>query len=383
MDSSANPETTRDMHSCIWTEENLQDCIEKMAQEAARQLHALRYPAFSKRLKDLVRRMLGRGASCDDRIFWPAGLLLLGLMEAGHTREVADYLGEWRAAGMPVKNPDDALTGVVLERLHKETGEPCWKEGVQKIHRYLEDCRQDAAGSIVYGQRSGNSWIYADGAGQTAMFYAEEGQGDLAQRELDNFARYGIDETSGLPYHGYDVQSGLCQGIIGWGRAVGWLLLGISAQERCEGAASQVGQDPVWERLCWEVLRRRRSDGLFSWQLDCRKGPVDTSASGMIYYSLLRGGFLPRECAPKSGGTAISSAGENALTENAREVVCRAAGSLLGYVDENGCVQHSSAECIDFAQYRQQYGCNAWGQGAVLAFLAAYAKERQNAGEFV
>ncbi len=383
MDPSANPETTGDMKNCIWTQEKLPDCIEKMAQEAARQLHALRRPALSKQLKGLVRHALGRGASCDDRIFWPAGLLLLGLMEAGHTREAADYLSEWKAAGMPVKNPDDALTGVVLERLYQETGEPCWKEGAQRIHQYLENCRRDAAGSIVYGQRSSNSWIYADGAGQTAMFYAEEGQGDLAKRELDNFARYGIDEASGLPYHGYDVESGLCQGIIGWGRAVGWLLLGISAQERREGAASQVGQDPVWERLYWEVLRRRRSDGLFSWQLDCRKGPVDTSASGMIYYSLLRGGFLPRECAAKDGKAAISAAGQNVLTKDAREMVGRAAVSLLGYVDENGRVQHSSAECIDFAQYRQQYGCNAWGQGAALAFLAAYAKETQNAGEFV
>ncbi len=376
MDPLANPETTSGMQNCKWTEENLQDCIEKMAQEAARQLQKLRHPALSKRLKDLVRRALGRGSYSDDMIFWPAGLLLLGLMEAGHTREAADYLNEWKAAGMPVKNPDDALTGVVLERLYQETGEPCWKEGVQRIHQYLEGCRRDTAGSIVYGQRSSNSWIYADGAGQTAMFYAEEGQGDLAQRELDNFARYGIDETSGLPYHGYDAQSGLCQGIIGWGRAVGWLLLGISAHERWSSTAdAQEGQDPVWEKLIWEVLRRRRSDSLFSWQLDCRKGPLDTSASGMIYYSLLRGSFLPRECVTKSVVAATSAAGRNALAKNAREMVRQAAVSLLDYVDENGRVQHSSAECIDFAQYRQQYSCNAWGQGAVLAFLAAYAKE--------
>ncbi len=375
MDPFANPETTSGIQNCIWTEENLSDCIEKMAQEAARQLQDLRHPALSKRLKDLVRRALGKGSSVDDMIFWPAGLLMLGLMEAGHTREAADYLREWAAAGMPVKNPDDALTGVVLERLYQETGDPYWKEGVQRIHQYLEGCRRDAAGSIVYGQRSSNSWIYADGAGQTAMFYAEEGQGDLAQRELDNFARYGIDETSELPYHGYDAQSGLCQGIIGWGRAVGWLLLGISAQERCKGSASQEGQDPVWEKLYFEVLRRRRSDGLFSWQLDCRKGPLDTSASGMIYYSLLKGNFLPRESVTKSNEAATLAAGRNALTKNARELVRSAAVSLLDYVDENGRVQHSSAECIDFAQYRQQYSCNAWGQGAVLAFLAAYAKE--------
>lgn len=356
MDSSANPEKANGIKGSPWTQESLSVCIEKMAQEAEEQLQRMRHPAPSARLKGLAKRMLGRGTSGNDRIFWPAGLLLLGLVEAGHTKEAADYLGEWISAGMPVENPDDALTGVVLQRLYQETGEACWQEGVQKIHRYLEGCRRDAEGSIVYGQRSSNSWIYADGAGQTAMFYAEEGQEELAAGELARYALHGIDEASGLPYHGYDAQSGLCHGIIGWGRAVGWLLLGISAQACCRREGTpQKGSDPVWEKLVWEVLRRRRSDGLFSWQLDCRKGPLDTSASGMIYYSLLRGGWLSNE------------QGEAMLQT--------AAVSLLGCVDANGRVQHSSAECIDFAQYRQQYGCNAWGQGAVLAFLAAYRRE--------
>ncbi len=363
------------MKNGMWKEENLHECIEKMAQEAVRQLWELRHPAVSERLKNCVRRMLGRGSYGDDRIFWPAGLLLLGLVEAGHTKEAADYLDEWRAAGMPVKNPDDALTGVVLERLYRETGEARWKEGVQRIHQYLEGCRRDTEGSIVYGQRSSNAWIYADGAGQTAMFYAEEGQEELARETLVRFARHGIDETSGLPYHGYDAQTGLCHGIIGWGRAAGWLLMGISAQERYAAAAFEEGQDPVWEKLYFEVLRRRRSDGLFSWQLDCRKGPLDTSASGMIYYSFLRGRFLPRELGKKENAETLSAAGENALTKDVKEMVRKAAVSLLDYVDENGRVQQSSAECIDFAQYRQQYGCNAWGQGAALAFLAAYEKE--------
>lgn len=375
MDPSTNSTTESAAADCIWKEQTLTDCIEKMAEEAVRQLDKLRRPAPSVRLKNLARRALGRGVSGDDMIFWPAGLLLLGLVEAGHTQEASAYLREWAAAGMPVKNPDDALTGVVLERLYRETGEACWQDGVQKIHAYLDSCRRDAEGSIVYGQRSSNSWIYADGAGQVSMFYVEEGQEELAERELAGYALHGIDDASGLPYHGYDVQSGLCYGIIGWGRAVGWLLLGIGAlQEHRRESAPWASPDPEWEKLIREVLRRRRSDGLFSWQLDCRKGPLDTSASGMIYYGLLRGGWLSKTHETKEE-RAGSSAAEDAGSKAAEEVLRTAASSLLSCVDENGCVQQSSAECIDFAQYRQQYGCNAWGQGAVLAFLAAYQKE--------
>ena len=35
-------------------------------------------------------------------------------------------------------------------------------------------------------------------------------------------------ETSGLPYHGYDLKTKVKYGIIGWGRAVGWLLLAMA-----------------------------------------------------------------------------------------------------------------------------------------------------------
>ena len=56
----------------------------------------------------------------------------------------------------------------------------------------------------------------------------------------------------------------------------------------------------------------------------------------------------------------------------------KAAAALYALVDENGKVTGSSAECVDFAQYRQQYGNNPWGQGAVLAFLALYEKVRDD-----
>lgn len=37
-----------------------------------------------------------------------------------------------------------------------------------------------------------------------------------------------MDAASGLPYHGFDSDTGVKYGIIGWGRAVGWLMSGIS-----------------------------------------------------------------------------------------------------------------------------------------------------------
>ncbi len=391
MDLSALQSTVQGKIDLSVLQNAVREKLDPMAAEAARQLQALAHPPVRARIKNTVKKKLGRPGYSGDVIFWPAGLLMLGLLEAGHLEEIEAYLGEWIQKGMPVRNPDDALTGVVLERLYRETGKACYREGAGRILEYLENCRKDSEGSIVYGQRSRNSWIYADGAGQTSMFYAQMGEMEKAGRELCNFARNGMDAASGLPYHGYDAQSGTCYGIIGWGRAVGWLMLGLSAcseigtreTEQNEDVRAAVGilnaekkscccdetetahrtkkssdmqMDTVssmQKRLIHSILERQREDGLFSWQLDCRKGPADTSASGMIAYALFKGRML------QGDDTGLYDA---------------FAQALLDKVDENGRVQQSSAECVDFAQYRQEYGCNSWGQGAVLAFLAAWSK---------
>ena len=390
-------------------ENTVKEQIDKIAREAARQLRELAHPSMQQRCRNRVKRALGRPGYSGDLIFWPAGLLMLGLLEAGELQVIEDYLTEWTGKGMPVLNPDDALTGVVLQRLYQATGKEVYREGAEKILSYLEHCRKDATGSIVYGQRSQNSWIYADGVGQTAMFYAQMGELEKAGRELRNFAAYGMDEASNLPYHGYDAKSGSCYGIIGWGRAVGWLMLGLSSyqaagklqsadQTSAAGSAEKgtgnVGQRTTAQKertaceqdqsvrsmcgtLVSSVMKRRREDGLFSWQLDCRKGPLDTSASGMICYSMLKGGFLQEVSGDSDDLDRTAedscSCGTYGICDHG-DIYDEFAEALLAQVDTEGRVLQSSAECIDFAQYRQQYGCNPWGQGAVLAYLAAWQR---------
>ena len=110
------------------------------------------------------------------------------------------------------------------------------------------------------------------------------------------------------------------------------------------------------ERMLGEILERIREDHLFSWQLDCLEGPADTSATGMICYSLLR--------MKKTGSS-----------ENVKRALEQAAEKLFSMVSEDGKIGQASAECTDFAQYRQQYGNYPWGQGAVLAFLACFVRK--------
>lgn len=100
-----------------------------------------------------------------------------------------------------------------------------------------------------------------------------------------------MDEASGLPYHGFDSDTGVKYGIIGWGRAVGWLMSGIS-----ESLAYLPEKTPQFsflrdhfQKLSAIVVGFQKEDGSFPWQLQAQDGPSDSSATAMIACALLRG----------------------------------------------------------------------------------------------
>ncbi len=279
--------------------------------------------------KSLAKRVLRGEKKNTDPVFWPAGLLLMGLTEAAlagnkEAEEAAvSYLV--RAAGKDpmITHTDDAVAAYAALRLYEKTGEPKLKNLSDACAAFLKHARQDPLGSIVYNAARNNSYIFADGAGQTALFlsaygaaFSDEEAVSLGKRQLSNWFSNGLDARTGLPYHGYDAAGGICQG--------GELSFPI-------------------RKLFADAAGYERQDGLYAWTLPGMRGPVDTSASGMILWAQKRAG--------------LSADPE------------RSEKALLSLTDDEGKVLQCSAECIDFGQYVQQYGSYPWGQGAVCAAL--------------
>ncbi len=327
--------------------------IRELSDEAVRQLKNFRKTDTKRQMKDLAKKALGRYVAKKDDIYWPAGLLLLGLVEAGRHEDAAEYIAEWIRDGSDTAYVDDALTGYVIIRLYEITGKKEYRDAADKIAEFLKTTPRDIEGSIIYGPGR-NEYIYADGAGMTALFLSHYGKvfekeeaSALAKKQIGNYLNYGMAVNQGLPYHGYDVKSGVRYGIIGWGRAAGWLLMGMAGYLSdwsdpgvARAAAGIVGQ----------IYGYLRKDHLFSWQLEAVEGPSDTSATGMLLWSVAKleeKGVLP-------------GFDHNVLQDSA---------DSLRHEINGGRVYGASAECIDFAQYKQEYGSFPWGQGAVLAFL--------------
>lgn len=323
------------------------------------------YPRIDKKEKTkrfLKKYLLFRPVPPVDRFFWPNALLARGLSEVcrgtADTRSMKaleQYLGKWLRLDMPVFYLDNVTNGVPLLELYEKTGNEKYRQGSERLASYLLKYPRDTKGNLPYRLRDG-SHIYADGIGMICPFLCrygvitgEEAAVKLGVAQMVHFLEDGLDEVSGLPYHGFDSDTGMKYGIIGWGRAVGWLMSGIS-----ESLAYLPEKTPQFsfirehfKKLAGAAVPFQREDGSFSWQLQAREGPGDTSATAMIACALLRGIQF------------------GSLEESYEENVYKAGEYLLSRM-KNGRVEQCSAECEGFSQYPQRYGNYPWADGPVL-----------------
>ena len=328
-------------------------------------------------VKNVAKRLLGRNVPEKRIAFWPAGMLLLGLNEVlsneGDNHKVSSYLelyfNTWLSLGVKIQHIDDAVAGLVLLDYYDKVKAEKYLALVKEMTFFLETYERDEGNCIVYNARAGNQFIFADGTGQTAAYLTKAGhyfgREDLIRlgvTQLLEFYKHGMDKSTGLPYHAFSRKRNQKLGIVGWGRATGWLCLGYGE------ALQHIADDPEAEKVrnqFRELIRitekYQRADGGFSWMLQATEGEPDTSATAMIGYGILQGiraGLLEKE--------------------QYMEMLYRMAGFLLKNTIV-GSVGQCLGDCVDLAMHPQVFGHFPCGQGATLAFfedlLKVYEKE--------
>lgn len=362
----------------------------------------LQYGVFDirTRAKYLVKRfLLQRRAAGEDMIFWPTGLLAAGLWhcrkELGTAAqragaEASDLVDEaalaaagrmigmieesltayyvrWIKKGMPLAVLDDLLAGETLLSIYGEiekgASDFCGKlsgnrirTALDKMASFAAEYPKDAAGSFLYRPANGEKTVFVDSVGLTVPFLYRYGEmfdkqeyRELALQQIADFLSCGMDSATGLPYHGYDSTDGCKYGIIGWGRAVGWLLRGMAGCMKSDYGREKVSAP--YMALVERSLTYQRADGYFSWQLQALEGHVDTSATGMLCAAVKEGMELGVLAGEKY--ESALSVGKQALEKSVKE----------------GRVYDCSGECEGFSCYPQRYGAYPWSLGPALAVL--------------
>lgn len=399
------------------------DDYKALIKETIRQLDTIMDSSVAQMIKDVGKKAIGRSVRTKDPMFWPSGMLMLGLVSALDLiddedketadkirRTIKDHIALWNNKyGGRILYIDDALAGYSLIRFNEKENDDTVAKVIRDIESYISDTPRDRFNSIIYNPGRNSRNIFVDGIGQTVSFMAADVLSTLSKAgdsfdnqtnsevhyynesgylaiisdvytQLMNFYIYGRDDRSGLIYHGYSISDEFDQdkdqyvcdkkGILGWGRAIGWLFMGLNeaaAMEKKLSSLSKVAREwSVFDIIPWYLemvrvaLHFQRQDGGWSWQIEGVEGHIDMSATGMIAYCLasgLRRGLIDDENLADRVRASLNLAGE---------CMCKNI--------QNGIVTNALSSCDDFAVHYQTYGNYPWGQGAVLAALSEIKK---------
>lgn len=334
----------------------------------------LNYPKYSLKqyMKILMKSLLKREKTLyGAKYFWPNGLLATSL-EWSHRVDknetdlnvLKKYYDSWMKAGLPIKNPDYTINGYSLIYLYNFSKDEKYLNAIKKLNRYLKNIKKTERNSIPYRENRPTK-VLIDSLGMLCPFLCRYGATfndkdsiDLATVQLTNFFNFGMDKISGLPYHGYDTEKNVKLGIVGWGRAIGWLLIGLvdSLEYIPESHQSYDFLKKKLQKTVDNVIKYQDKKGNFSWQITLTEGYNDTSSTSMIIYAIKRGMML------------------NLLSDSYLKNVELALDALLNQII-NGKVDNCSAECRGIGMYPQIYGNYPWAQGPTTSLFAISKNE--------
>lgn len=339
--------------------------MDKIIEEGVSKLRRdlLTYPIENSKskCKRLLKNILGRGETAPDRFFWPHAMMAEALWEyykASGDESIVKlleiYYDSHQVTAKDIKYPDTVMNGYTLIDLYEKTGKPKYKKMLDSMAEYIKSAPRAKDGSILYRENQ-KEMVYADTIGMIVPFMCRYGAfvGDnalhrTAVQQVLNFIEHGLDSRSGLPYHAYNVADGVKHGIIGWGRAVGWLLIGIAKGVSYLDGELKGRMMEIFERMLSIVMKYQREEGFFSWQLQAMDGPVDISATGMILTSI----------------TIILE--QKLIAEKYEKVLDKGCKAII---DNNGAWDKCLAECEALSCYPQIYGEYPWGTAALTSFL--------------
>lgn len=312
---------------------------------------------FIKKIKKFILKLVGVNRISKDIYNWKNCLLALSLIEGYKVTKndkiikiVEKYVDNFNENYM-IKEIDSAVMGELLIELKKINNTNKYDKKINQIYFYIKEAPIDKEGSKLYRKQMKN-YIFADTIGLVCPFLFKNAKifnnlesEKLGILQIDNFIKNAQDNESNLFYHGYNLETNECCGIVGWGRAEGWVLRGIVEGLEFINDDKKIEYSRFLEKHFKIINNHIVNDKYLPWALTCKKGHIDTSSMTMIFYAFYKY--------------------NNINITSFRKFI----DGIVEY-DVSGKLVSCSAECNGFSQYPQMYGNYSYGQAFYLLIIS-------------
>ncbi len=300
------------------------------------------------KIKNLIRAVLRMQYPKRKIAFWPNAMAIDALIVLNpDSKVIKKQINLWQKCKFRIDEYDDILMAYYLvtetNLLNKNQNQLL----IDNIKTSLKKYRNE----IIPYRKTNQNMAYIDLLGMVPQFLIHLGIKenneeliDWGIKQFDGFIENAIDEKTGLLYHAYDIQTKDKKGIVGWGRALGWIMTGLADSINELGNSypeKRIHLLDIYERIFSSIKKYQRKDGGLSWQLLDVDGALDTSATSMILKSMLE---LDEKTHIISRNSEFSKRMMQCLDLNYR----------------NGKIINCSAECRGIGVYPQKYGSYAW-----------------------
>lgn len=314
---------------------------------------------------NLSRRVLKALGKPQGAITWPLGLGLLFLNQNSSLSETECLLtgrildSAISRLNRPGQVPHIDCSGLLYAAMRYETltqKDLGFLAVAKEIGNKYASMEVAQLGLIPY--TPGRSEILIDTLGMLCPFLARLARlsgndlfAEIAIRQIETFTSKAIDIETGWMFHAFNPLTRLPMGEIGWGRGIGWLLLGATdTLLELEPSSQKENLRDFINALLEKIWKTHRKNGHWTCNMRNSSDSIDSSVTAFVTYSLSR---LILEM-PQHFKT------YNSLLEESRL-------AIDAVTTANGEVMYSSGEAGGVGNYSQEFGSHLWTQGLVVA----------------
>lgn len=253
---------------------------------------------------------------------------------------------------IPIKQVEQSQCGMVALYLYKKTNEDVYKKYADSVYGYL--LSQDTDYGIVFRAGDKGNRILVDTLGMAIPFLTEYGKMfgleeavELAERSLEQYVEYGVDDKTGIPAFAFRIPSPHIKlGCPNWGRGVAWFILGLMYVDVSHLSANTQNKIIKFERSIIELWNKNKSFRHFLCE-----GGRDLSAELPILYYLV-----------------------------SKNQICLSENDLMEYstMSHQGLMYHSSSSNVGIVRYGTCAGPNVLSQAYMLRLITLYKGRSRN-----